>query len=236
MTILGVVVALEIEARGLVKKSVIQGGATCLPEGILLEISGNGAEHGRLAAETLIKDGATSLLTWGSAGGLHPSLSPGSLIIPEKVLLPNQTGFDVDVAWHKRLFTCLSEHFKLHTGPLFQSPTILTSPLEKGKLFRQHGAIAVDMESAAVAAVARQENVPFVVLRAVADPADMIIPASTLAATDEHGRLRLLRLLKSLARHPEEFSLLFRLGRNFYAAMNTLASVRRITGKKLMAP
>lgn len=236
MTILGVVVALEIEARGLVKKSVIQGGATCLPEGILLEISGNGAEHGRLAAETLIKDGATSLLTWGSAGGLHPILSPGSLIIPEKVLLPNKIGFAVDVAWHRRLFTYLSEHFKLHTGPLFQSPTILTSPLEKGKLFRQYGAIAVDMESAAVADVARQAQVPFVAIRAVSDPADMIIPASALAATDEHGRLRLLRLLKSLARHPEEFPLLFRLGRNFYAAMNTLASVRRITGKKLMAP
>jgi adenosylhomocysteine nucleosidase len=162
LTILGVVVALEIEARGLVKKSVIKGGATCLPEGILLEISGNGAEHGRLAAETLIKDGATSLLTWGSAGALHPILSPGSLIIPEKVLLPNQIGLAVDVAWHRRLFTYLSEHFKLYTGPLFQSPTILTSPLEKGKLFRQHGAIAVDMESAAVADVARQAQVPFV--------------------------------------------------------------------------
>lgn len=236
MTILGVVVALEIEARGLVEKSAIQGGWACLPEGIIVVVSGNGAENGRLAAENLLGKGATALVTWGSAGGLHPALLPGSLVLPERILSPSQTVFAVDIAWHRRLSDCLSEHFKLHTGPLFQSPTILTNPLEKNNLFRQHNAIAVDMESAAVATVAWQEKVPFVTIRSVADTADMIIPVSALRATDEHGRLRLLRLFKCLTRNPKEIPSLFRLGRNFYAALNALVSVRRIAGKKLMAP
>jgi adenosylhomocysteine nucleosidase len=236
LTVLGVVVALEIEARGLVEKSAIQGGSACLPEGIIVIISGNGAEKGRHAAKNLLGKGATALVTWGSAGGLDPALLAGSLVLPEKILLPSQTVFAVDVAWHRRLSGCLSEHLKLHTGPLFQSPTILTNPLDKDNLFRQHNAIAVDMESAAVATVAQQEKVPFIAIRSVTDTADMIIPVSALEATDEHGRLRIWRLFKSLARNPEEFPLMFRLGRNFYAALNTMASVRRIAGKKLMAP
>jgi adenosylhomocysteine nucleosidase len=236
LTVLGVVVALEIEARRLIEKSGIQGESSRPPEGIIVIISGNGAEHGRLAAEKLLEKGATALATWGSAGGLHPALLPGSLVLPENILLPSQSGFAVDTAWHRRLFNCLRDRFKLHTGPLFQSPTIITNPLEKENLFRQHNAVAVDMESAAVATVARREKVPFVAIRSVADTAGMIIPLSALGATDEHGRLRLLRLFKCLARNPEEFPLMFRLGRNFYAALNTLASVRRIAGEKLMAP
>jgi adenosylhomocysteine nucleosidase len=229
-------VALEIEARGLVEKSTIQGGTACLPEGIIVTISGNGAENGRLAAEKLLKNGATALVTWGSAGGLHPALLPGSLVLPEKILLPDKTGFTVDAAWLRRLFDCLRNHLKFHTGTLFQSPNILTSPLEKEALFRQHHAIIVDMESAAVANVAQKEKLPFLSMRAVADTAGMIIPASALRATDEHGRLRLLRLFKGLVRNPGEFPHIFRLGRNFCAAMNTLASVRRIAGRKLMVP
>lgn len=236
LTVLGVVVALEIESRGLVEKSAIQGGSACLPEGIIVIISGNGAENGRLAAENLLKKGATALVTWGSAGALHPALLPGSLVLPEKILSPGQSRLAVDVAWHRRLSDCLGEHFKLHTGPLFQSPTILTDPFEKANLFTKYHAIAVDMESASVASVARREKVPFVAIRSVADTADMIIPVSAIEATDEHGRLRLLRMFKGLARNLEDFPLMLRLGRNFYAALNTMKSVRRIAGKKLMAP
>lgn len=236
LTVLGVVVALEIESRSLVEKSAIQDDSACLPEGVIVLVSGNGAEKGRLAAEKLLGKGATCLVSWGSAGGLHPELVPGSLVLPEKVLLPSHSGLAVDTAWHRRLANRLGARFKLHTGPLFQSPTILTDPSEKAHLFRQHHAVAVDMESAAVATVAQREKVPFVAIRSVVDTADRIIPVSALEATDEYGRLRLLRLFKALAGNPGEFPLMVSLGRNFYTAMHTLASVRRMTGKRLLAP
>jgi len=236
LTIPGVVVALEIEAHGLVNKSAIRDGSACLPEGFLVTVSGHGAENGTRAAESLLKKGATALLTWGSAGALHPALLPGNLVLPGNIILPNQRRLNVDAGWHRRLFDCLSDHLRLHTGALLQSPTILTSPSEKKSLYRRHNAVAVDMESASVASVAQRKKVPFVAIRSIVDTTGMTMPRCVLGATDKNGRLRLVPLFKSLGRNPQELPHIFRLGRNFYAALRTLASVRRITGKKFMAP
>lgn len=228
MTLTGVVVALSLEARGLTEKVA--------DECILVKCSGIGAEPARLAAEALMKKGATALLTWGSAGGLMAGLSPGSLILPEKILLPDRTSFAVDATWHERLSVRLNNYFDIHTGPLLQSPAVLTSPSEKKDLYNQYGAVAVDMESAAVVGVALRARVPFVAIRAISDTVDMIVPASALAATDDLGRLCISGLLKGLARHPEELYPVFRLGRNFRAARRTLATVLRLTGRRFLAP
>jgi hopanoid-associated phosphorylase len=236
LTLLGVVAAMKAEAQGLVRKPMAVGESLYLPEGTLVKLSGIGANPARLASETLVEKGATALLNWGSAGGLDSALSPGSLILPERVLSPNQTSFSVDVAWHERLCSRLSGHVDLHTGPLTQSPTVLRSPEEKAALFNRSGAIAVDMESAAVAQVALLAGLPFMAIRAISDPANMSIPPRAMAAIDESGRLRPLRLLKRLVRHPQELFPLVRLTRTFRAAQNTLATVALIAGSNLLAP
>lgn len=235
MTFPGIVVALDAEARNLIAGPMVSGKPIHLKEGPLLRISGSGAVRAKLAAEFLVQKGATSLVTWGSAGGLHVALSPGSLVIPEKILLPDNPGFAVDAAWHERLCYRLGKHFELHTQPLFQCPFVVTSTSMKRSLFNEHGAIAVDMESAAVAEVAQRAEVPFVAIRAISDPADMVLPTCALEAVDEHGRTRPLRLLRSLARHPKEFPILLLLRRNFTMAQNTLSSVWDLTDGKLLA-
>lgn len=207
-----------------------------LPEGVLLKLSGIGARRARLASEVLVEKGVTSLLSWGSAGGLLPALSPGSLILPERVLSSDQISFSVDAPWHERLCGRLSGHVDLHTGSLIQSPTVLRNPEEKLALFNQYGAIAVDMESAAVAQVALRAGVPFMAIRAVSDPAYMTIPPSAMTAIDECGRFRPLRLLQRLVRHPRELFPLVRLARTFPAAQTTLATVVILAGSRLLSP
>ncbi|MFB0505490.1 MAG: purine phosphorylase [Thermodesulfobacteriota bacterium] len=236
MTLLGVVTALKAEAQVLIKKPMATGEVLHLPEGILLKISGIGARRARVASETLVKKGATALLSWGSAGGLLATLSPGSLILPEKVLSSDRISFSVDTQWHERLCARLSGHADLHTGLLIQSPTVLRSPEEKIAMFNRYGAIAVDMESAAVAQVALLEGVPFMAIRAVSDPAYVSIPPSAMITIDERGIFRPVRLLRSIFRHPRELLPLVRLARTFRAAQTTLASVKRIAGPKLLAP
>jgi hopanoid-associated phosphorylase len=236
LTLLGVVAAMKAEAQGLVRKPMAMGESLYLPEGTLVKLSGVGARPARLASEVLVEKGSTALLSWGSAGDLDSALSPGSLILPERVLSPNQTSFSVDVAWHEHLCARLSGHVDLHTGPIIQSPTVLRSPEEKAALFNRSGAIAVDMESAAVAQVALLAGLPFMAIRAVSDPAYAIIPASAVAAIDESGRFRPLRLLERLVRHPQELFPLVRLARYFDAAQTTLATVALIAGSKLLAP
>jgi hopanoid-associated phosphorylase len=236
LTLLGIVAALDAEARVLVKRPMAAAEVVHLPDGKLVRLSGIGASPARLASETLVEKGATALLSWGIAGGLHPALSPGGLVVPEKVLSSDGVSFSVDTQWHERLRTRLSGHVDLHTGPIIQSPTVLRIPEEKIALFNQYGAIAVDMESAAVAQVALLAGVPFMAIRAVSDPANMSIPPRVTATIDEHGRLRPFRLLERLVHHPQEFLPLVRLARTFRAAQTTLATVARIAGSKLLAP
>jgi len=228
LTFPGVVAALELETRGLIKSQAV--------EGAMIRCSGVGPNAARLAAESLLDAGAAALLSWGSTGGLSDGLKPGSLILPEKILCPDQTSFTVDAEWHERLRVRLSNHLEIHTGILFQSSSVLTSPSEKKELNDQYGAVAVDMESAAVARVASKARVPFIAMRAVTDTADMVVPASALAATEADGRLSLRGLFKGLARHPQELYPMFRLGRNFFAARRTLTTVVRLTGGGFLAP
>jgi adenosylhomocysteine nucleosidase len=226
---LGIVVATTVEARSLTKHPVVRDDA-------LLQISGIGAKRAHLAARTLLEKGATSLLSWGSAGGLIPGLSPGSLVLPKNIIAVDGSVYPVDATWRESLYAQLKEKVNLHEGLLAESIIVVTRPEEKVTLFQQTGAIAVDMESAAVAAEAQQAGVPFMAIRAVADPADITLPQSALTSLDEFGKLRPLRLLKALAKNPVELSALIQLGRNFRAAQSTLSTVVRLAGSKLFVP
>jgi len=103
-------------------------------------------------------------------------------------------------------------------------------------LFQQTGAIGVDMESAAVAAVAQEARVPFVAVRVVADSADILLPNSALNACDEFGRLNFLKLIRGLAGRPNELFPLIRLARDYRAARRTLTLVARLIESNLLLP
>ncbi len=218
--------ATTAEAWSLTKHSLVSGGA-------LLQISGVGARRAHLAARTLLEKGATSLLSWGSASGLIPELSPGTLVLPKNIIAVDGSVYPVDATWRESLYAQLKEKVNLHEGLLAETITVLTHPAKKATLFPQTGAIAVDMESAAVAAEAQRAGVPFMAIRAVVDPADMTLPQCAIASVDEFGKLRPLRLLKALAKNPVEFFALVRLGRNFHAAQSTLSIVARLVGNNL---
>jgi len=72
--------------------------------------------------------------------------------------------------------------------------------------------------------------VPFLAVRAVADPAGMALPAAALAALDGEGRLRPLRLLAALSRHPRQWGRLGELRSAFRKACATLAEVAQRCG------
>jgi adenosylhomocysteine nucleosidase len=160
----------------------------------LLKVAGIGAKRALAASELLIAEGAAALLSWGSGGALHPKLSPGNLILPKSVIASQKDVFPTDADWHNRLVARLKNRLEnrleIHSEPLAQSPSLLASPVEKSNFSNQNDAIAVDMESGSVAEIASRANLPFMAIRAIADTADMAIPASALNAIDEYGRLR----------------------------------------------
>lgn len=233
---LGIVIAMTAEARSLVRKPIVTGELIHLPEGILVQVSGIGPRRAGGAAKNLLEHGATALLSWGSAGGLVPTLSSGSLVLPSSVVGADQSSYSADPTWHRHLFNRVKGYVDLHQGPLAESVVVLKSSAEKRVLFERTGAMAVDMESGAVAKVAQDAHAPFMAIRAIADSADMAIPQSSVGAIDEFGELNLLRLLKQLIRHPFELFAMIRLGWNFRAAQVTLAKVAQLTGTHLLIP
>lgn len=235
LRILGIVAALKSEARSLTMLPIGADGLIWLNETTLLKVAGIGAKRALAASEALIAEGATALLSWGSAGALHPKLSPGNLILPKSVIASQKDVFPTDAAWCNRLVTRLTNRFEIYSEPLVQSPSVLASPMDKLDFFKKHDAIAVDMESGSVAEMASRANLPFMVIRAIADTSDMTIPASALNAIDEYGRLRPMRLLSSLARKPFDLVLFARLSRSFRAARTTLETVVQLAGNDFLA-
>ena len=228
--------AVTAEARSLVKQSIANGELVYLPDGTMLSVSGMGPRRAALASRALLENGATALLSWGCAGGLDPKLSPGGLILPKTVITSDQILYHIDATWHESLCKRLIGHVDFQTEPVVESATVVRTPGEKAILFHETGAIGVDMESAAVGAVAQEARVPFMVVRAVADSTDMTIPDISLNAVDEFGRLSLLKLIQGLAGHPTELFALIRVARSYRAAQRTLAAVARLTGKNLLVP
>src|SRR5208337_4157039 len=104
---LGIVVAMTAEARSLVREPTVTEGLIHLADGILVKLSGIGPRRAGEAAKNLLENGATALLSWGCAGALVPTLSPGSLVLPSSVIGADQSCYSSDPTWHGRLLNRL---------------------------------------------------------------------------------------------------------------------------------
>ena len=190
----------------------------------------SGGHPGRAAegAQQLVDMGAMGLVSFGVCGGLDPSLAPGSLIVATMVITPEGEKIMTDTAWRNHIM-------KLTPGPLTiagiaGSDHAVTSPQAKGDLFVATGAAAVDMESHAVARVAIKSGVPFLVLRAIADPAHRAVPVSAMGGLGPDGHTRVLPVLGNLLLRPWELPDLLRLG---WDMQKGLRALRRVADSRL---
>ena len=113
---------------------------------------------------------------------------------------------------------------------MVDTPQLVATVAEKQALYHQSQLISdaitgVDMESGAVAAVAAERGLPFVVVRTVADPVSSALPNAVVDALEASGRVNMIRLLSHLLRHPGEIGGLIALGRHFSDAQKILSAV-----------
>lgn len=188
-------------------------------------LSGVGAWNAHHAARKLLRHGVVGLVSWGSAGSLTDTLHPGHLVIPESVLGATGDVYTADAEWRGRLIAALSGTLPLAGGTLTESLSMMAHPGDKLALNTSTKAIAVDMESAAIAAVARHSEVPFMAIRAIADTASMTLPRSVSLSVNSSGRLCLHKLLWHAAPRPNEWIALKQLSTAFAAAHQTLQLV-----------
>jgi adenosylhomocysteine nucleosidase len=109
----------------------------------------------------------------------------------------------------------------LRRGILLSSPYLVGEPKKKRNLGQAHGALAVDMESAAFARICGQHGIPFGCLRAISD--DMDTPLSpVLVKLLAGGRIAWRHVLAALLRRPALLGEFMRLSRDTRAASDQL--------------
>lgn len=227
----GIVVAMVSEAKTLTKAPWAPGELIHLPGGGILNIAGIGARRAEGAARALLASGVTGLVSWGTAGGLVTGLSPGSLVLPVSILRLDRSLYEVDQTWHDRLSTQLEGSVDLHGGILGESSKVLMTSQDKESFSSRTGAVAVDMESGAIAAVASDAKIPFIAIRAISDAFDSVLPFTALKSFDKFGRLDKGRLMRGLARHPQDLTRWLRMMWELRSARKTLARVAPFLGR-----
>lgn len=232
---LGLVVALAAEGRALLGPFgwIRDRGRRILrrrlPDGtgLLCARSGVGAERALSAARWLIDEGVTALAVMGVSGGLDPALGSGDLVVAETVFEYGGTAsgdaWNTDAGRAGLLYATLAaEGLPVRRGAVIAATRAVLTAEGKGPLHDRSGALAVDMESAAVARAASERGLPLVVLRAVCDTADQSVPRELLDCLDGGGCVLPSVLFRNLARRPSLARDLVRTGRAFSAALASL--------------
>ncbi len=181
-------------------------------------VSAGRADRARIIARQLLEQGADGLVSFGIAGGLDRALKCGDLVIGQAVSANGQL-IAADAHWVASLARQLPD---AHCGTVLGCERIIFDPAGKADAYAQSGALAVDMESHAVAEVAAAYGRPFVVLRAIADTAEVRLPELVAHGLDDQGRPQILPILGRLLLAPWELPALISAGNTSAMAMRTL--------------
>lgn len=199
---MGFVVGLAAEARIAVRF------------GFPVQAGGGTPEGAAAAAKRLIGQGVTALVSFGLAGGLDPALRPGAVIVPS-VVLADGTALCSDPALAVR-FGGLTSH------TIFAGSAVAVLAAEKRRLHAATQAHAIDLESGAVATIASQHGLPFLVVRAICDPAERDLPPAALVALNPDGGIGFFGVLRSVAAQPWQIPGLLALARDAAHARRAL--------------
>jgi adenosylhomocysteine nucleosidase len=138
----------------------------------------------RAATAVLHRHRAALAISTGFAGALVPAASVGDVIVGTSVMSGVDamqtalgTSFPCDESVVRAVQAAAARtSLTVRSGPVVSLATVLCRSVEKEHLGRLTGAVALDMESAAIGNVARAVGVPFAVVRTVSDLAREDLP------------------------------------------------------------
>src|SRR4030067_1297345 len=123
------------------------------------------------------------MVSSGCAGSINPAVGVGDLVIGKHILCSSQEVLEGEIRIDSTLSCdasiadlavrlCNNEVFKSHYGDILTVNKIIRQSSVKKHVGNQTSAIAVDMESFAIAERAHAMGIPFVVARAISDGID----------------------------------------------------------------
>jgi len=152
------------------------------------------------------------------AAGLSPELRAGDLVVGDRAIIYRRgrttpQSFPCDPGLRERALTLVRRSGSRHSlGPIVTVERILLTAAEKRDLAAESGALAVDMESAAIAAMAAVRAVPFLAVRAILDPVEEDLKIAFDQFLDGRGEPMWGPLTRYLLAHPQAVPRLMALG------------------------
>jgi len=172
----------------------------------VLICGGIGAEAARRATEAVIALYAPAVVySVGFAGALQPRLRVGDIVVPGR-LLDARDGSRVDTGEGDGVLVTVSS---------------IVDSKEKAQLAASYGAMAADMEAAAVARGAQARGVRFVAVKAISDESDFVMPAMRMFIRTG-GEFDTGRFVRFALVRPWLWTTLVRLARNSRHASHAL--------------
>ncbi|OQR56824.1 5'-methylthioadenosine/adenosylhomocysteine nucleosidase [Bacillus sp. CDB3] len=198
MNRIGIIGAMQIEIDLLLEKLVIQEQQTIagmpfyvgefMGTEVIVTRCGVGKVNAAACTQTLIhKFDADAIINTGVAGGLHPDVKVGDLVISTNVthhdvnknqmknLFPFQEAFHAseelrDLA--RKAVNSSSLNITVHEGRIVSGECFVEDSKLKAQLVIEYASHCTEMEGAAIGHVAYINDIPFLVMRCISDSAD----------------------------------------------------------------
>ncbi len=225
MSKLGIIAALPAEAACLYNKKLTVLLPIEIQKDVFLCLSGMGYEAASNAAKKCLNASVDALISWGVAGATESTLNSGDLILAESIIGQDKT-YLTSTEWNNKLLTYFqADKNSMISGDIASSKEICASTSDKDALLNKTGAIAVDMESAAIAEIAMNHNLDFLVIRAIADRANASIPEAVLKCTDNLGNPKIIKFILSCVIKPAQIREIATLAKSYKMALNSLSNI-----------
>ncbi len=188
---------------------------------IVLVRSGMGCDSAKLAlAEIAGKYDLECVISIGYAGALDPALQVGELVVADQVV------YDVTSKTYSLDEELIGAMPEAHRGTLLTVGEVVATPPEKKALREKYSAVAVDMETSALAEEAEARHLPFASVRAITDTANQeLIDCSHLVAED--GDVSKFKAGWHILTHPGDLKGMIELGQHAKIATANLTAFLR---------
>ncbi|MCA9073860.1 MAG: 5'-methylthioadenosine nucleosidase [Planctomycetaceae bacterium] len=228
---IGLVCALKLEVVPLLERCdrvrkytggefVFRGGLTGEDYDIRVVIveAGTGQERAARATQALIDAHTPNwILSVGFSGALTPELKIGDIVTANSVVDMTGDELKVDV----RMTADVERGW--HVGRIVTADEIVRTVAEKERLARQTEALAVDLESLAVARLCSAAKMRFLAVRAISDELSEDLPPEVLSVFGGTGSLRAGAIAGALWKRPGSAKDMWRLRERAVTASERLA-------------
>lgn len=186
---------------------------------VVVAESGIGYARARKAAQAMVDAHKPKwILSSGFSGALLPTMKIGQVVMANEIV--DQHGQHTSI----NLTLPSDEANGLFVGRLLTADEMVRTVGQKQQLHEKHEAIAVDMESLAVAQVAAETKTGFMAVRVISDDMSADLPPEVLSIFGDTGAVRVGAALTSIFKRPESVKDMLHLRTNAQAAAKSLAT------------